>query len=291
MSAEKNGPVLMDGAMGTTIWERVEDKKLVWAYNLENPDVVRGLHREYIAAGSEIILANTFGANALAVERASAYSVKEVVSAGIRIAREAAAGTGAKVALSAGPLPQLLEPYGDLTGEEAEKLYREQIGSGMEEGPDLILLETFMDVEMLRAAAAVAKGYGVPVFCTMTFEGAGRTIMGNSVQDMIDALTPMGIDAIGMNCSLGPDMALPIIREFAEKTDLPLIFKPNAGKPVLSADGRTESPYTAERFAGEVLPALDFAAYIGGCCGSDPAYIRALREKLRERGCRSGGGR
>ncbi len=280
---EKNSPVLMDGAMGTCIWERVKDKKLVWAYNLEEPGVVRELHRAYIAAGARIILSNTFGANALAVRRASSYSVEEVVSAGVRIAKEAAEGTDAKVALSVGPLPELLEPYGDLSGEEAEAIYREQIGAGMSEHPDLILLETFMDVEMLRVAAGAAKTYGVPVFCTMTFEKAGRTIMGNSVQDMIDAMAPIGIDAIGMNCSLGPDLALPIIREFAERTTLPLIFKPNAGKPVLAADGGTVSPYSAAQFAEEVLPALDLAAYIGGCCGSDPSYIRALDEKIRER--------
>ena len=208
----------------------------------------------------------------------TSYRVEDVVRAGVRLAKEAVAGTSVKVALSAGPLSQLMEPYGDLTEEEVAEIYEEQIGSGMKENPDLILLQTFMDVEMMRVATQVAKQYGVPVFCAMTFEKVGKTMMGNSVQDVIDTLEPLGIDAIGMNCSLGPDLALPIIQEFAQKTDLPLVFKPNAGKPILSADGSTQSPYTAEIFAKDILPALGVATYVGGCCGSNPSYIRCLKQ-------------
>lgn len=277
---KKDALVLMDGAVGTSIWEKTPDKKPVWIYNLENPAVVRELCDEYIAAGSEIILANTFGANGPAVKRSSPYTVKEVVSAGVKIAKEAVKGTNVKVALSIGPLSQLIEPYGDLSEEEAAEIFEEQIGSGMAEHPDLILLQTFMDVEMMRIAATVAKKYDVPVFCAMTFEKVGKTMMGNSVQDVIDTLTPLGIDAIGMNCSLGPDLALDIIKEFSEKTSLPLIFKPNAGKPILSADGSTETPYTAERFAKELIPALEYATYVGGCCGSNAFYIRKLKEEI-----------
>lgn len=277
----KNNIVLLDGAVGTSIWEKTEDKLPVWMYNIKNPAVVKELTKEYIEAGARIVLANTFGANGPAVRRSSDYTVKEVVSAGVRIAREAAAGTDVKVALSIGPLSQLIEPYGDMTEEEAQEIYEEMIGAGMEEKPDLIMLQTFMDVEMMRIAASVAKRFGVPVFCTMTFEKVGKTMMGNSVEDVIEVLTPLGIDAIGMNCSLGPDLALPIIREFAEKTDLPLVFKPNAGKPILSADGSTETPYDAGHFAEEIAPALEYVTYIGGCCGSNASYIRKLKEAFQ----------
>lgn len=273
-------PVLMDGAVGTSIWEKMEDKLPVWMYNLKNPAVVKELAEEYIAAGSKIILANTFGANGPVVRRSSDYAPGEVVSTGVRIAKEAAAGTGVKVALSIGPLSQLIEPYGDVTEEEATQIYEEMIGAGMTEKPDLILLQTFMDVEMMRIATGVAKQCGVPVFCAMTFEKVGKTMMGNSVEDVIETLAPLGIDAIGMNCSLGPDLALPIIREFSEKTDLPLVFKPNAGKPLLSADGTTTTPYNAEHFAQEIAPALDYVSYVGGCCGSNPSYIRKLKESF-----------
>jgi 5-methyltetrahydrofolate--homocysteine methyltransferase len=274
---------LLDGAVGTSLWEKSVDKVPVWRYNIENPAIVTELHREFIAAGSKIILANTFGANAGAVGR-SPYTVREVVSKGMRLAKDAVKGTDVKVALSAGPLTVLLEPYGDLTEEEASALYEEQIGAGMEEGPDVIMLQTFMDVHMMEVAARVAKRYGVPVFCTMTFEKVGKTMMGQSVQDVLDTLTPLGIDAVGLNCSLGPDLAVPIIREFHEKTDLPLIFKPNAGKPILSADGSTATAYDAGAFVDDLLPSLPYVRYLGGCCGSNAAYIARLHQKLCELG-------
>ena len=105
-------------------------------------------------------------------------------------------------------------------------------------------------------------------------------MFGNSVDDVIEELTPLGIDAVGLNCSLGPDLAVPIIKEFSEKTDLPIIFKPNAGKPILSADGTTVTAYSAQQFAEDVKPALGYVDYIGGCCGSDSSYIREIKKLL-----------
>ncbi len=275
---------LLDGAVGTSLWEKAEaigvEKVPVWRYNIEQPEIVKKLCQEYAMAGSEIVLANTFGANQTAVKRSSSYSVAEVVGAGVKIAKEALAGTDSKVALSVGPLSMLMEPYGDLTEEEAQALFEEQIGAGMEEHPDYIMIQTFMDLEMMRVAATVAKQYSVPVLCTMTFEKVGKTMMGNSVQDVIDELTILHVDGIGMNCSLGPDLALPVIREFSEKTDIPLVFKPNAGKPILSTDGSTEIPYDAKHFAKEVMESLDFVSYIGGCCGCNASYIKELKKYL-----------
>ena len=232
----KNVPVLLDGAIGTCLWEKAAkhgvEKKPVWTYNITHPELVRELTQEYLDAGAQIIMANTFGANGPAVRRSSKFDPAEVVRAGVRIARE-------------------------VIGDRA-----------------------FMDVEMMRIAASVAKEYGVPVYCTMTFEKNGRTLMGNSVQDIVDTLAPLGIDGIGVNCSQGPELALPIIREFAEKTDLPLVFKPNAGMPVVTADGGTAVSYDADAFVRDIAPALDFVAYVGGCCGSSPEYIRAIRAAL-----------
>lgn len=271
---------LLDGAVGTSIWEKTEDKLPVWIYNILKPDVVRELADEYVAAGSKIILANTFGANGPSVKRSSDFSVHEIVSTGVRIAKEATAGTDVKVALSIGPLTQMMEPYGDLTEEEVAEIYDEMLKAGMEEKPDLVMLQTFIDLEMLRVAAETAMKYGIPVFATMSFEKVGKTMFGNSVEDVIETLTEVGVSALGMNCSLGPDLALPIIKEFAEKTDLPLIFKPNAGKPILSSDGSTESPYTAAMFAEEIKPALPYVSYIGGCCGSNASYVKAIKKVL-----------
>ena len=281
-------PVLLDGAVGTSLWEMAEangvEKVPVWRYNLEHPEFVRALCERYVDAGAQIILANTFGANGPSVRRASEYKAAEVVAAGVRIAKEALAGKGRKVALSAGPLTQLVEPWGDMSEKEAQAIYEEQIGAGVDAGADLILLQTFIDLHLMEIATQVAVRYGLPVFCAMTFEKVGKTMFGNSVQDVIDALTPLGIDVIGMNCSLGPDLALPVIREFAEKTDLPLLFKPNAGKPILAPDGSTVTDYDAETFVREVEPALDFVDYVGGCCGTNPEYIRLLGQRIARKG-------
>ena len=273
-------PVLLDGAVGTSLWEKAERDGIaqdpVWTYNITHPQIVRELTKEYLDAGSQIILTNTFGANGPAVARSSKFTAPAVVRAGVRLGREAI-GDKAKLCLAAGPLMALLEPYGDMEEDECREIYEEMLGAGMEEKPDCIMLMTFMDLEMMRIAASVAKQYDVPVYCTMTFEKVGRTLMGNSVQEIIDTLAPLQIDGIGMNCSLGPDLALPIIREFAEKTDLPLVFKPNAGKPIVAPGGEVTKAYDAETFARDVAPALDFVSYIGGCCGCNPEYIKALK--------------
>jgi len=280
----KQNVTLLDGAGGTMLWNMAEEKGYakdpVWKYNVDHPELVKKLAENYIDAGSQIIYTNTFGANCHAVARSSDYTVEQVVSAGVRIAKEAVAGTGVKVALDVGPLSMMMEPYGDLTEEEVEEIYREQIGAGMSEDPDFIVLETFMDLEMLKVAVSVAKSYGVPVLCTMTFEARGRTMMGNRVEDIAEELSDLGVDGVGINCSLGPVDAVPIIREFAEHTDLPLVFKPNAGKPVLAEDGSVISPYSATDFADDVTPVLDLVTYLGGCCGSDPDYIRELKKTI-----------
>ena len=275
---------LLDGAVGTTLWGIAEAhgvaKVPVWRYNIEHPEFVEELTRRYLDAGSEIILANTFGANGPAVKHSSSYTAPEVVSAGVKITKRVLEGTGVKTCFSVGPLTQILEPYGDLEEDECRAIYEEMINAGVEAGCDIILIQTFMDLAMMKIAAEVAKTYDLPVFCSMTFEKAGKTMFGNSVQDTIDELVPLGIDAIGLNCSLGPDLALPIIKEFAEKTDLPIIFKPNAGKPILSADGTTSTAYSAEQFAEDVKPALPYINYVGGCCGSDATYIKELKKLL-----------
>ena len=279
-----NQYTLLDGAVGTSLWELAEKngiaKEPVWKYNIEHPELVRILHQRYIAAGSKLIQANTFGANGPAVKRSSDYTVEQVVTAAVKLAKEAVSGTDVMVALSFGPLSVLLEPYGDMEEDECEEIYTEMIDAGVKAGADCVILETFMDKEMLRIAASVAKKYNIPTFCSLTFEAVGRTMMGNTVEQIVEALEPVGIDAIGMNCSMGPVEALPVIRHFSQCTKLPLFFKPNSGKPIVNADGTEAAPYTAEQYASEVAPALEYVSYIGGCCGTDDSYIRALSEYI-----------
>ena len=275
---------LLDGAVGTTLWSIAEahgeKKEPVWKYNIEHPEFVEELTRSYLEAGSEIILANTFGANAPAVKRSSSYTVNDVITSGVRIAKNVLDGTGVRLCLAIGPLTQLLEPYGDLEEDECAAIYDEMLDAGIKAGCEMILIQTFMDLEMMRVATVEAKKCGLPVFCSMTFEKSGKTMFGNSVDDVIETLSPLGIDAIGLNCSLGPDLAIPIIKEFSEKTDLPLIFKPNAGKPIMSSDGTTVTPYSAAKFAEEIKPALEYVCYIGGCCGADAEYVKEIKKLL-----------
>ena len=274
--------ILLDGAQGTLLWEKAGqsgvEKEPVWKYNIEHPEFVAEAAKEYAAAGSAIVCANTFGANRLAVARSSAYSAPQVVEAGVRLAREALAGTGVKTALDIGPLSVMMEPYGDLEEDEAAEIFDEMLAAGAGAGADIVFFETFMDVGMMRVAAEAAQKYGLPVVCSMTFEKGGHTMMGNSVEDIIETFTPLGLAGIGMNCSLGPAAALDVIRAFAEKTDLPLFFKPNAGLPD-SPDAEGASP---EGFARLVAPALDCVSYLGGCCGTSPAFIRELKKLIAE---------
>lgn len=273
-----NKITLIDGAVGTSLWEIAEShgikKEPVWKYNIEHPEIVTELHHRMIDAGAKIILANTFGANRPMVQKSSSYSVEEVVTKAVTLVKEAVAGTDVRVAVACGPLSELLEPYGDLEEEEAEAYFEEQIGSGVRAGGEIVMIQTFIDLEMMKVAARVAKRYGVPVFCTLSFEKVGKTMMGQSVSDVCRALEEIGVDGVGMNCSLGPEAAMPIIRRFAEETKLPLVFKPNAGMP-----GQITDPAS---FAATVAPALDFVSYIGGCCNCNPEYVRALKDIMEK---------
>lgn len=284
--------VLMDGAVGTSLWEKAGVKVPVWHYNIENPKIVRELHEEYVQAGAQIILANTFAANGAEVARDSSYTVEEVVSTAVRIAKDTVNGR-AKVGLAIGPLTGLLKPYGEISHEQAKALFEEQIGSGMREKPDVVYIQTFMDLEMLKIAVRAANCYDIPVLCSMSFMGMNKsgkrakiahTMMGNTVADIVAGLKECRVEAIGLNCSLGPVEALPVVEEFVAATDLPVIFKPNAGKPSVGENGEVSAAFDIETFADDVLPAVDLGVtYIGGCCGANAAYIKRLGEKIREK--------
>ncbi|MDO4479230.1 MAG: homocysteine S-methyltransferase family protein [Lachnospiraceae bacterium] len=278
---------LLDGGCGTSLMQMAKEANVrydvpVWIYNIEHPEFVERLASEYAAAGSKYILANTFGANRFSVEHFSDYKTTDVVREGVRIAHAALDKTDAKIVLSIGALAKLLKPYGPMSAEECAEVFTEQIGAGVEAGVDCILLQTFMDLEMMDIASTVALKYDVPVYCMMTFEGRRRTMMGDSVEKIVNRLVPKGIAGIGMNCSMGPVDSLEVIKEFREYTDLPIMFKPNSGKPITDANGNVTQPYTAEMFADEVSASFPYVDYVGGCCGTDPSYIKAIAAKLAE---------
>lgn len=269
----------MDGAMGTMLQrsglplgQRPE------LLNLTNPRQITDIHRAYIEAGAEVIYANTFGAGELKLE-GSGHTVEEVVSAGIRNAKAAAEGTEVKVALDMGPLGELLEPAGSLTFERAYECYARMARAGRAAGADLAVLETMTDLYEVKAGVlAVRENTDLPLLVSMTFEENGRTFTGCSVRAMAAVLEGLGVDAVGINCSLGPDEIYPLAAALCEATSLPVFVKPNAGLPDPETGDYHISP---EGFAASLARYADLGVCMaGGCCGTDPAYIRALKEKL-----------
>ncbi|MBR1690174.1 MAG: homocysteine S-methyltransferase family protein [Oscillibacter sp.] len=248
--------------------------------NLTDPELLLSIHRDYIAAGSGIIYANTFGANGLKL-RSSGHSVEEVVTAAVSIARRAAEGTGVRVALDIGPLGELLEPMGSLTFERAYDLFCQMALAGERAGADLAVIETMTDLYEAKAALlAVKENTALPAFVTMSFEGGGRTFTGCTVASMAHTLEGLGADAIGLNCSLGPDQLAPLLRQLCEHTRLPVIAKPNAGLPD-PVDGHYDMG--PEDFARALVPCVEGGVTIvGGCCGTSPEYIRHLRAALAD---------
>lgn len=269
--------VSLDGAMGTMLQAKgLKMGETPEILNIEKPEMLTEIHRDYIESGADIVYANTFGANRYKL-KGCGYSVKEIVEAGINNARKACEGTNTLTALDIGPIGQLLEPTGTLTFEEAYEIYKEQIIAGS--GCDLIVLETMTDLYELKAAVLAAKeNSDKPVVCTMTFEENMRTFTGCSVSAMALTLEGLGADAVGINCSLGPAELYPIVEELCRWTALPVAVKPNAGLP----DPVTNKyNVNAAEFAGlaEKLVPLGVKLF-GGCCGTDPEYIRELNKML-----------
>ena len=270
---------ILDGATGTMLQASgLPLGELPETWNITHPETVAAIGREYILAGSDIIYTNTFGANRRKAA-GSGYSVRELVAAGIACAKKAAEGTNVRVALDIGPIGQLLEPLGTLSFDEAYDIFREMVTAGEEAGADLVVFETMSDLYEAKAAVLAAKeNTSLPVWVTMTFEASGRTFVGATVPAMALTLGGLGVDALGFNCSLGPEELLPMSAELRRWTDKPIILKPNAGLPDPATGAYTVTP---EAFAGALAGAAELGVSIfGGCCGTTPAYIRALRQAL-----------
>ena len=267
--------VILDGAMGTVLQQKgLPPGGKPELLNFSRPDLLRDVYRAYIEAGSHIIYANTFGASAPKLA-GTGYTVEEVVSAAVGIAKEAAAGTDVKISLDMGPLGELLEPLGTLPFERAYEYFKEAAVAGERAGADLVAIETMTDLYEAKAALlAVKENTSLPVLVTMSFEQNGRTFTGCAIPSMARTLEGLGADAVGLNCSLGPDLLLPLVKELRENTRLPVIVKPNAGLPDPATGAYGMGP---EEFAAAMLPIVEAGAdLVGGCCGTSPEYIRAL---------------
>ncbi len=268
--------VFLDGAMGTMLQANgLEAGGIPELLNFTRPELIADIHKAYAEAGAQIVYANTFGANRYKLEHAD-KTVSEVISAAVDNAKKAV-GDKALVALDIGPIGQLLEPTGSLSFEDAYDIFREQVTAGAE--ADLIVFETMTDLYELKAAVLAAKeNSSLPIVCTMTFEKNMRTFTGCSVSAMALLLEGLGVDAIGINCSLGPRELEPVVEELSRCTSLPIAVKPNAGLP----DPVTgEYDVTPEEFAESVSELVRYGIkLVGGCCGTTPEFIREVVKKL-----------
>ena len=266
---------LLDGGMGTMLQRAglpIGQSPERW--NVERPDAVTAVHRQYAEAGSRVLYTNTFGVNRFRAARCGA-TVEDLIDAGVSCAREAARGFDAEVALDVGPIGQLLEPLGTLSFREAYDVFAQVMKRGQDAGADRIVIETMSDLYEVKAAVLAARECtDLPVWVTMTFGENGRTFTGVTVPAMALTLEGLGVEAMGFNCSVGPRELVALARELRRWTDKPIIFKPNAGLPNPATGGYD---MTAEEFAAACVPALDSGVTIfGGCCGTTPEYIAAL---------------
>ena len=270
--------VFFDGGTGSLLQKAgLRPGEAPESWNLTHPEEILRLHKEYILAGSDVILTNTFGLNALRFPGQVEVICRQAVS----LAQEARRASGrheAAVALDLGPTGRLLKPLGDLDFEMAVRLYSEVVSAGAEAGADAVMIETMGDVLEMKAAVLAAKeSCTLPVFVTMTFDAGGKMLTGGTPEAMVAMLEGLHVNAVGINCSLGPEQMLPLVQRMAKVASLPLIVKPNAGLPRVDAAGQTVydiSPEQFARFMGEIASRGVHA--LGGCCGTTPEYIRRM---------------
>ena len=281
----KNNTVILDGGMGTLLQASgLKAGELPEEWNITHPEVVRGIHRGYLDAGSNVISTNTFGANSL---KFSADQLDLIISAAVDNARRAideSKGDQPKwVALDVGPTGRMLKPIGDLDFDDAVEIFAETVRLGVKHGVDLIFIETMADSYETKAALLAAKeNSDLPVFVSNAYGEDGKLMTGADPRAMIALLEGMGADAIGVNCSLGPRALYPIVEEYLKYSSLPVILKPNAGLP-RSEKGKTVYDLSPSDFASQVARLINRGVRaVGGCCGTTPEYICALCDLVKD---------
>ncbi len=284
MLKERLGKELLylDGGMGSLLQsEGLKPGEYPESWNLEKPDVIKNIHKAYFEAGSDIVLTNTFGANRLKYHD-ERFALKEVIEAAVcnakKPAKEAVGNDRTTyVALDVGPTGKLLAPVGDLSFEETYEAFREMVTYGEAAGADVIHIETMSDTYEVKAAILAAKeNTSLPVFVTMIFDEQGKLLTGGDLATVVALLEGLRVDALGMNCGLGPEQMLDLVRELRTLTSLPIIVKPNAGLPK-QKDGETYYDVNPELFAKCLRQLVcEGANVIGGCCGTTPAHIKEM---------------
>lgn len=279
----EEGIILFDGAMGTMLQrEGLEAGQCPEEWNLLFPEKIKGVHQAYGAAGADVVETNTFGGNRIRLEHYNLGDrVAEINRKAVELAREAV-GQGVFVAAAVGPLGKYLAPVGEVTEEEAFAIFAEQVKALAAGGPDLILIETMADLAEIRCAIKAARSVcPLPIVAQMTFTEKGRTIFGVTPEEAARRLAELGVDAVGVNCTLGPEDIIAIVERLAKAIPLPVSVQPNAGVPVLEEGEKIVYPVGPKEFAlwGRRLVSAG-ARLIGGCCGTTPEHIASLRRTL-----------
>lgn len=277
--------LFLDGGMGTLLQaEGLAPGELPETWNIEHPEKVEAIHRRYYEAGSDVVLANTFGANVCKFHD-DRYTVEEVIRAGIANAKRAGEQIGKEtyVALDMGPTGKLLKPMGDLDFDDAYEAFAEAVRYGEKYGADLIHIETMSDTYEVKAAILASKeNSSLPVFVTMIFDERGKLLTGGDVPSVVAMLEGLRVDALGLNCGLGPKQMLPILNDLRRYTSLPIIVKPNAGLPK-QKNGETYYDVEPDEFARIMQEVVKGGAcVIGGCCGTTPEHIKKLVEECKD---------
>ncbi|WP_461206606.1 homocysteine S-methyltransferase family protein [Clostridium sp. DL1XJH146] len=273
--------IFFDGAMGTMLQKRgLKRGEIPETYNIEHPEIIKDIHHQYIQAGANILTINTFGANELKLKE-TGYSVEEIIYSATSLAKEAKGDADASIALDLGPIGQLMEPMGTLPFERAYDIYKRQVLAGVKAGCDLIIIETISDLYEAKAAILAAKENShLPVFCTMTFDESLRTLSGSNPVTMVNVLESLGVDALGINCSLGPKEMMPVVDEILKYSSIPVMVQPNAGLPKI-VDNATVYDVTPTEFSSFMKEiAKKGVSILGGCCGTDETFIKELVSQI-----------
>lgn len=284
--------LFFDGGMGTLLQERgLKTGEVPETWNILHPEIIKQINKEYLLAGSNVVSANTFGVNSFKCKNL-AYSVDELVGAGIKIARDAIAQVQSEqggmhhemyCALDIGSLGKLLKPLGEISFDEAYDAFREVIIAGDKAGADLILIETVSDTYEIKAAVLAAKENSkLPIVVTMIFDESGKLLTGGDVASVTAMLEGLGVDAIGFNCGLGPEQMKKLLPQLTECCSLPIVINPNAGLPVV-VNGQTMFTVEPDEFADSVKTLVEMgASAVGGCCGTTPKHIERVVELCRD---------
>ncbi len=278
--------LLFDGAMGTMLQKNgLIGGEMPEAYNIEKSEIVKNIHLQYLKSGSDIITTNTFGANDLKLKNTK-YTLDEVIKSAIKCSKDAILENGDLnkfIAFDLGPLGQLLEPLGLLSFDEAYDLYTKQVILADKYGVDIFLIETISDLYEAKAAILACKEHSdKPIFCTFTFSEHNKTLLGADILTVTATLEALGVDALGLNCSLGPKEIYPLIKEVLEYSSIPVMVQPNAGLPKI-VNGKTIYDIDPIEFSNYILNMIEMGVSIcGGCCGTTPEYIKEVFSRCKD---------